>query len=141
MSSRAESPLDTTSQASAVPSRSTLPNAFGQIMQSQQSTRRSTPIVQRDRCQRPLVVYNYNYDLFSAPPVDLPQGYSPYVFGEPLFDDREVLLARLPARHTIAAPGKRPRTTWVWKLGYALTNHSKAGNPTFWACKLCMFLS
>jgi hypothetical protein len=46
MSSRAESLIDTASQASATPSGTTLPNAFGRMLQSQeQSTRSPTPTV------------------------------------------------------------------------------------------------
>jgi hypothetical protein len=110
MSSCQELPLDTASQASAVPSTSTLPNAFGQLMQSQQAT---TSTAQRDRCQRPSVVYNQNYNLYTAPPVDLPPIYLPYVFREPLYNDRAVIVARLPRQHTVAEPPKKPRTAWV----------------------------
>ena len=79
MSSRQESLLNTASDTSPLPSISTLPNAFGVLMQSQAS-QPSIPTLLRDHCQRPPVDYNQNYNPYSAPPTNLPPGYSLYVF-------------------------------------------------------------
>jgi hypothetical protein len=111
MSSRQQSPLEldfTVSQASVTTSSTVLPNAFNRLMQNP-----GVPAVQRDQCLRPLLVYNRNYDLFKPPPEDLPGGYSPYVFGEPLYDDRPVVVIRLPLHYVVAGPTKKPRTKWV----------------------------
>ena len=68
-------------------------------------------------------------------------GVDGYIYGEPLYDDRPIVVARLPRYHTEAGAAKKPRTSWVWALGYALTDNQKAGRPTIWACKNCMFMS
>jgi hypothetical protein len=86
--------------------------------------------VRRDACNRPTPVYNHNYNLKRPPRKDLPGGYTPYVFNEPLFDDREVQISRLPKHYIVASEGKRSRTAWVWKLGYALTDTKKVKNKT-----------
>ena len=67
MFSRQESPFDldsTASQVSITTSSTALPNAFNRLM--------SQPASQRDRCKRPALVYNHNYDLYKEPPVDTP---------------------------------------------------------------------
>ena len=89
---------------------------------------------------RSILQYNENYNPFKPANPDIPKNYSPYDYGEPLFDDREALVARLPVQHTLAAPPKKPRTAWVWKTGYALTDNRKNSKPTIWACKLCKFM-
>ena len=135
MSSRQLSPLElasTASQASATPSSTVLPNVFSCLMQNT-----GLPGIQRDRCRRPPLVYNHNYDPYKSPPDDLPGGYSPYVYGEPLYNGREVIIARLLPHYAVAGPTKKPRTQWVWKLGYALVNSQKSSRTTYWACKLC----
>jgi len=87
--------IDLTSRAFDTSSKlpSTLLNAFGQMMHPQ-------PILQkeeiRDQCQRPSPIYNSNYNPNRPPPDNLPGGYSPYVFGEPLYDNREAIVSRLP---------------------------------------------
>jgi hypothetical protein len=63
-----------------------------------------------DTYKRPTLTYNHNYDLFKKPSDTLPYSYSPYVFGEPLFNNRAVIIKRLPKHHIIAGPSKRPRT-------------------------------
>jgi hypothetical protein len=136
MSSRHETPIDHTPEPSITASGSALPNAFGRMMQGGPA-----PAPKRDRCMRPEPTYNHNYDPFKAPPDTQPKGYSPFVHGEPLFDDREVIITRLPARHIVAGASSRPRTSWVWKLGYTLTNTSKTTKNTIWACKLCTLSS
>jgi hypothetical protein len=127
---------DTDSRPSPAPSGSTLQNAFGLMMVPQPAP---LAAVQRDRCFRPPLVYNHNYRPTEPPNPNQPQGYSPYVYGEPLFDDREVIIKNLPKNHTVAPATKKPRTSWTWKVGYALVNTSKKNNPTIWCCKLCMF--
>ena len=122
-------------EASASPSElpSTLLNSFGRMMQE------PPDIPDRDQCRRPHPTYNFNYNPHKPPCDDLPEGYSPYVYGETLYDDREVIKSRLPHKHTLCAASKRQRTAWVWKVGYALTDHSKAGKPIIWAYKLYKF--
>lgn len=140
INSHEETPTElgsTTPEPSIVASEPALPNAFGRLMQGSANTVKSTQ--QRDRCKRPTPTYNYNYDPTKTPPEDLPASYSPYDFGEPLFDDRTVITTRLPTAHIVAGASSRARTSWVWKLGYALKDTSKHPQPTIWACKLCMF--
>jgi hypothetical protein len=94
----------------------------------------------RDRCQRPKPTYNQNYNPHKPPPEDLPLTYSPYAFGEPLFDDRPIIITNLAAGLIVAPPGKRPRTAWVWKLGYAVVNTRIKAKPVYWTCKHCKLL-
>jgi hypothetical protein len=116
MGSRQNTPIDLTFEASssraisAVPSESSLPNAFGRMMAGKPKVQE---VIRRDRCTRLEPTYNVNYNPFEKPPKDLPRGYSPYVFGEPLWDDRPVVVARLPSGYSIARPSKKKRTTWV----------------------------
>jgi hypothetical protein len=137
MSSRTSTPLELdsiTSQASASNSQTSLPNAFGRMMSSSQP---ALHIVVKDKCNRPEPTYNHNYDPDKVPRDDLPGGYSPYIFGEPLYDDRPVVMSRLPSRHTVAGAAKRDRTQWVWALGYAFENNTKSKPSLVWACKHC----
>jgi hypothetical protein len=112
-------------------------NAFSRLMGPR--TIRS-PSSKRDKCKRPesWSEYNHNYNPFNPPDPDRPGSYSPYVFGEPYHDDRAVELSKLPRQHTIDGANKRPRTQWVWKLGYAIVDNTKPKKPTLWMCKLCM---
>ncbi len=75
------------------------------------------PVVQstikRDRCARPTPTYNHNYNPYKKPSVGLRRDYSPYVYREPLYDDRPITVARLPTYHTAVAAAKKPRTQWV----------------------------
>jgi hypothetical protein len=111
MSSRHSTPLEndnTASQVSSITSRSTLPNAFSRMMGP-------APVIQstakRDRYTRPIPQYNHNYDLYKKPSNDLRRDYSPYIYGEPLYDDRPIIVARLPRYHTEAGAVKKPRTS------------------------------
>jgi len=131
-------PIDLTSRDPSIgpsESSSNLPKVFNQMI-------RGAPVNQkkelRDRCRRPEPIYNYNYNPFAPPPEDRRPDYSPYIVGEPLHDDREVILARLPKKYVLEGSTKRKKTAWVWKLGYALTDTSKANGPPIWACKFCM---
>jgi hypothetical protein len=149
MSSRHESPhtssdneFDTLNITSNAP-LSSVPNAFGRIMAASMeallpSDDATIPVARlRDTCYRPEPVYNRNYNPYTMPPKDLSIEYSPYANGEPLFYDRAIITARLPPRHVITGSRKRLRRAWVWKIGYHLTNQSKASNNGVWACKLC----
>jgi hypothetical protein len=70
-------------------------------------------------------VYNHGYDPYKEPLEDRPDRYSPYVFGEPLYNDREVIIARLLLYTILAGLSRKPRTQWVWKLRYALADARK----------------
>jgi hypothetical protein len=96
MPSHYSTPLEdntTASQALSITSGSTLPNAFSRIMGP-------APVIQstakRDSCVRPTPRYNHNYDLYKKPSDDIRCDYSPYIYGEPLYDDRPIIVARLP---------------------------------------------
>src|SRR6266498_5505949 len=115
-------------------SQSSLPNTFGRMIGSGQP---AEPKVVKDRYNRPPPTYNYNYNPEEPARDNLPKGYSPYVCGEPLYDDRLVIVARLPPRHTVVGAGKRLRTQWVWNLGYTLDDNSKTKSTLVWACKHC----
>jgi hypothetical protein len=78
------------------------------------SSRPIIATVVKDKCPRPTPTYNNNYDPDEVPCDNLHKGYSPYVKGEPLYNDRPVVRDRLPARHRVAGPAKRLRTQWVW---------------------------
>ena len=114
--------ITTTSQLS-------IPNAFGYM-------KGRDPIL-RDTCIRPIPQYNTNYNPYAIPRKDLPAGYSPYIFKEPLYDNRPVIVNELPKNCILAPPPKRPRTSWVWPLGYAITDLSGPKNSILmWYCKL-----
>lgn len=149
MSSRHESlnptsndEFDTLDTASNTPS-SLVPNAFGRMMAASMealnpSDDATIPITRlRDTCYRPEPVYNINYNPHHAPPRDLNPEYSPYSNGEPLFDDRPIITARLPPRHVVTGAQRRPRRAWVWKVGYHITNQAKSSHNAVWACKYC----
>ena len=110
MSSRHSTPLknDTTaSQASTNTSGSTLPNAFSRLMGP-------APVIQstakRDLYIRPTPIYNQYYNLFQKPADDLRSDYSLYVYKEPLYDDRAIVVARLLKHYIEAGIIKKPRT-------------------------------
>jgi hypothetical protein len=95
-------------QASAYASTASTvaPNAFGLIM------RGKPPIpypVQRDKCYRPPPTYTDYYDLYKAPLAKRLLDYSLYLPGKPLFDNREVIVARLLKNHVLIPPPVRPR--------------------------------
>jgi len=112
-------------------------NAFG-VMMAPQTT--AIPPVLRDRCFRPTPTYNENYDPTKPPNDTNKPNFSPYAFGEPLFDDRPVRMDRLLVGHVVAGASKRKRVQWTWKVGYALINNTKASKPIIWCCKLCIYL-
>ena len=110
-----------------------VPNAFNRIMDKG----KGPSLVLRDTCSRPTPAYNSNYNLYAIPCEDIPGGYSPYIFKEPLYDDRLVVVTQLP-KHCVLTPSlKRPRMSWVWALGYAITDSSGPKNSILmWYCKL-----
>jgi len=57
--------------------------------------------------------YNERYNLYEPTKSDLLIDYSLYDYGELLYDDRELIMARLPVRHTLVALPKKPRKSWV----------------------------
>jgi hypothetical protein len=85
-------------------------NAFSRLMAA-------APVVQstvkRDLYTRPTPVYNQYYNPFQVPADDLYPDYSPYVYGEPLYDDRAIVVARLLKHYTAAGAAKKLRTQWV----------------------------
>ena len=93
-------------KASASPSElpSTLLNSFGQIMQELPN------IPNRDQCRWPHPTYNFNYNPHKPPCDDLPKGYSPYIYREPLYNNQEVIKSRLLYKYTLYAVSKRQRT-------------------------------
>ena len=110
MSSRHSTPLEndtTASQASTNASRSTLPNAFSRLM-------RPAPVIQsttkRDLYTRPTPAYNQYYNPFQKLADDLRSDYSLYVYREPLYDDRAIVVARLLKHYIEAGAAKKPRT-------------------------------
>jgi hypothetical protein len=103
-------------------------------------TRLRKPKANRDSCKRPYPFkYSILYDPYNGPSEPLPEKYSPYDVDQPLFDDRPMIIARLPHRHSEAPPGKRGRNQWTWKVGYALIDELSKGNPLIWQCKLCTY--
>ncbi|PMD58455.1 uncharacterized protein K444DRAFT_614225, partial [Hyaloscypha bicolor E] len=92
-------------------SLSNIPNAFAQMMHGTPTEQRKGI---RDRCNRLVPTYNRNYNPYKPPPEDRRPDYFPYTSGEPLHDDRPIIIAWLPRKHVIAGASKRKRTTWVW---------------------------
>jgi hypothetical protein len=140
LTSPGPSPRSTRStSATATSQSSSLPNAFGRLMDKGKGRDRGDPVL-RDTCLRPAPEYNTNYNLYAIPSKDLPNGYSPYAFKEPLFDDRPVSINQLPKNCAIALPAKKGRRSWVWLLGYAITNLSRPSKPILmWHYKLCKY--
>jgi hypothetical protein len=92
MSSRGPIPLEIDSTAfllSTIDSQSSLPNAFSLMMSGSQ---RALPTIVKDKCDRPVLVYNYNYNLEKEPRDNLPKGYLLYIYRDPLYDDRPLIL-------------------------------------------------
>jgi hypothetical protein len=126
----------TRSTSIATTSQSSIPNTFGRMMQNEKGR---DPIL-RDTCSRPAPKYNTNYNPYAIPREDLPNGYSPYIFKEPLYNDRPVIVNKLPKNCTVAPLAKRPRTAWIWRLGYAIINSSRPRKPVLmWHYKLCKY--
>ena len=120
------------SQASTTASGLTMSNAFSRLMAAALVVQSTT---KRDLYTRPIPVYNQYYNPFQVLVDDLYSDYSPYVYGEPLYDDRAIVVARLLKHYTAAGAAKKLRTQWVQKVGYALTDNSKPDKPIKQACK------
>jgi hypothetical protein len=67
----------------------------------------------RDTCLRPIPKYNMNYNPYTTLSEDLLNRYSPYIFKEPLYDDRLIIVNELPKNCIVASLPKRPRIAWV----------------------------
>jgi hypothetical protein len=107
MSFRASTPFDLDAspfKAFASTFKSTLPSAFGRMMQP---NRPLTALLVRDRCTRPELTYNDKYNPYVLLPSDLNKEYSPYVYRELLYDDRAITVANLPRQHILAGAAKR----------------------------------
>jgi hypothetical protein len=124
----------TRSTSIAMTSQSSIPNAFGHMMQNEKGHN----TLLRDTCLCPIPKYNTNYNPYATPREDLPNDYSPYVFKEPLYDNRAIIVTELPKNYIVAPPPKRPRTAWVWALGYGILDSSRARKAPIlmWHCKL-----
>ena len=66
-------------------------------------------IATRDKCIRPILQYNNNYNPFDAPNFRKPVGYSLYVFGKPLFDDRPLNIFNLRRYYIVEGITKKLR--------------------------------
>jgi hypothetical protein len=98
----------TASETTATPSTSSLPNAFELLGRAEP---RVPQAVQRDRCTRPTLSYNSNYNPFEPLNLEKLIDYSPYVHGEPLFNDRPVHLPSLRRHYSVAGSSKKARTS------------------------------
>ena len=110
--------FDTLDTTSITPS-SSVPNAFGRMMaaliEALNPLDDASILVTRlrDTCYRLEPVYNKNYNPYLTPPRDLDLEYLPYVNGEPLFNNRLIIITRLLSRHVITRAQRRPRRAWV----------------------------
>jgi hypothetical protein len=91
----------------------------------------------RDLCQRPPRVYNELYNPHKPESDALPADYSPYVNGQPLFDDREVDIRKIPRGKSLAPASKKAKKSWVWELGYTFIDLAHPKKHQYWACKGC----
>ncbi|KAG4427744.1 hypothetical protein IFR05_016772 [Cadophora sp. M221] len=117
---------DGESRASPAASSTSLVNPFATMM-APQSSKESKML--RDRCFRPTPTYNDNYNPTKPPSELIKAEYSPYDFGEPLFDDREARPSRFPIGHVLAPASKRKFTSWTWKVTMK-RNSARTANTT-----------
>ncbi|KAL5331618.1 hypothetical protein ACEPPN_001152 [Leptodophora sp. 'Broadleaf-Isolate-01'] len=68
------------------------------------------PKVIRDKCKRLKPTYNDSYNPYNPYNESLKADYSPYDFGEPLFDDRKPFPRRFPRGMVLASALKKART-------------------------------
>lgn len=129
------------SEASESQSATPAPSIFGRMMAGPNAKGSSAPAALtttlRDLCQRPPPIYNEFYDPHKPENDNLPSKYSPFVHGQPLFDDREVNLRKLPSGKTLAPAIKKPQRSWTWELGYRLIDLAHPKKHQYWACKRC----
>ena len=94
-------------KASSIIFKSTLLNVFSRII-------KPTPVIsstsKRDRYIRFISQYNHNYDLYKKLSDDLRRKYSLYIYRELLYDDRLIIIARLPRYHIEISIVKKLRT-------------------------------
>ena len=74
-----------------------------------------------DRCTRPTLLYNTNYNLFKPARDDLKPNYSLYLPRELLFNNKPIKVVNLPRGYILAPLTKSLTRSWVWKVGYTLT--------------------
>ena len=110
-----------------------IPNTFNRIIDKGKGSSQ----ILHDTYSRPIPEYNSKYNPYVIPCKDTFSGYSPYIFKEPLFDNRPIIVVQLPKYCVLTPPAKRPRTSWVWPLGYTITDSSRSRNPILmWHYKL-----
>ena len=100
-------PIKTYSSQTVLPSESSLPDAFGRMIG--ESVVQS--IAYRDKCKRPLLLYNNNYDPYKPANSNLLVGYTLYAFREPLFNDREAIVTRFLPNYILVSLSKKLRTS------------------------------
>jgi hypothetical protein len=111
MSSHADSPTNisddplTSYEPLPAPTTSTLPNAFGRMMGESSAT------INYLLDKQPAMTYNHNYNPHQAPEEGHDPAYSPYVYGERLYDDRPIIMTRIPIKHVLTGASKRGRTS------------------------------
>jgi len=64
-------------------------------------------VVHHDKCKRLSPTYNANYNPYKEPPDGINKGYSPYVYREPLWDDRPVVITRILKGLVVIGPPKK----------------------------------
>jgi hypothetical protein len=85
-------------------SKSTLPSAFGRIIQPNQPP---TTLLVRDQYTRPKPTYNNKYNPYVLSSSNLDKEYSPYAYREPLYNNRAITVANLPKQHILTNTAKR----------------------------------
>jgi hypothetical protein len=64
----------------------------------------------RDTCRRPDPIYTQKYNPNQEPLANLPLTYSLYENGEPLHNDRPIIIIRILSGYVLAGIPGRPRT-------------------------------
>ncbi|KAH9213163.1 hypothetical protein DL95DRAFT_390749 [Leptodontidium sp. 2 PMI_412] len=93
-------------------STDSIPNIFGRMMSVSSASASPAPAALtslRDLCQRPPRIYNELYNPYTPESDALPLDYSPYVNGQPLFDDREVDIRKMPRGKSLAPVSKKAK--------------------------------
>ena len=65
------------------------------------NSRLSILTIVKDKCPRLEPTYNNNYDLNESPHNDQLKDYLLYIQGEPLYNNKPIIITNLPPRHTI----------------------------------------
>ena len=64
----------------------------------------------RDWYTRLVPTYNHYYNPYKLLPKDLPKGYSLYIYREPLFNNRAIVISRLLASYITTSAFTRLKT-------------------------------